>query len=167
MKKITKGAVVRWVAKAGASLGALLLASSAAADSPVTYPGYSCWFAEPGGSQSGFTDGEADFYGGYTICPLVRINSADTTDISTIIVRVQDNSTTQSVGCYAVSCDGTASACDETDPQYSGGGDDSFTGTTYMNMGSLTAYSNGFAYIQCDFPNDSSKSVLYSYRATD
>jgi hypothetical protein len=145
-------------------LATVFFASTAVADSIVTYSGYECLFATSTGNIGGFTEGAAFSGGNYTRCPLSRIASNSTTDIGTIIVRVKDSSTTQSIDCHATSCTGAGETCSSTSTQSTGA---SFTGTTFLDMGSLTAFSNGYAYIHCSFPSDGTQSVIYSYRATD
>jgi hypothetical protein len=146
------------------SLGTVLVASGAAADSVVTYAGEACLGGQYFGTTGGIAQGRA-FYSGYTRCPLTRINSDDTTDITANIIRVKDQDASTEITCYTVSCDGNGGTCDESVHRSTG---ISFTGTTYLNMGSVVAYSNGYAYIYCSFPTVSSyPSFVYSYRSTD
>jgi hypothetical protein len=160
---IRRQKLVGAVGKVAAGLATIFFASTAVADSVVTYSGYECMFATTTGNPSGPTEGAA--FGGstYTRCPLVRIASNSTTDISSIIIRVQDNSTTQSIECVGRSCTGAAEACSISSTAATG---TSFTGTTFLDLGSMVAHSNGYAYIHCKLPNDA-QSVVYSYRATD
>ncbi len=163
--KTARNGLVRTTLKACSGVGAVLLAAStAAADSTTTYAGSECQGGTINGNQGGPIEGWA-FSGGATQCPLTRIVSDDTTDISTILIRVEDNSGSDWITCRAVSCAGNGSACSESAEKASGT-TQSFTGKTYMNMGSLPAHDTGYAYIYCGFPS-SSWSYVYSYRATD
>jgi hypothetical protein len=96
--------------------------------------------------------------------PIASIEqSTDTAEIGAIIVRVQDNSTTAGISCFATSCAGLGDICSETPTKSTG---NSETGATFLNLGNLSAFNAGYAYIHCDFPS-TTQSKIYSYRATD
>lgn len=166
--KATQVVLGKIAVKAVGCLGVLLFASTAAADSVVTYAGYECMGALPaGGEGSQFGEGAAFPGKIYTYCPLVRINSDDTSDITGIYIRVEDRSPTQQISCFAESCDGEGTCSADSAVVSGGAGNPSFVGIDSMHLASLTAYSTGYAYIYCDLPTDESQSLVYSYRATD
>jgi hypothetical protein len=161
--KTMRSKLVGTVVRLGTCLGALLFASSAVADSTVTYSGYSCLYASALSDRAGLEEG-AVFDREYTRCPLTRIASDVAGSIAGLYVRVQDNSPTQTITCYAVSCDGTGDVCSTGSTDSSGG---TFTGKNSLHIGGVAAYSTGYAYIHCDLPVDGTQSVIYSYRGTD
>lgn len=148
--------------KIGACLVGLLFTLSAAADSTTTYTGYECWFAGSTGTMSGFEEG-ALISSTYTRCPLLRIDSSDTTNISYITIRVKDDSSTAGISCTAYSCAGMGDPCGASSTASTG---NSYKGSTYLSLGSMIAYSTGYAYIYCDIPSNGNN-LIYSYRATD
>lgn len=162
-----RGRLIR-VSEVGALLGTLVFASSAVADSMVTYSGIQCTssslstntgtYASP---LKGYDPGNA---GSVIRCPLTRIASDAAGDITGIYVRVHENSSSTSLKCRAISCDGTASSCDEGTEGESGV---AFTGTTFFSLGSVDSFSNGFAFIVCTAPSSMGVYTIYSYRASD
>lgn len=153
--------------RAGACLGTILLAGVAAADTTVTFAGYECMYAGIDGDQGGPFEGAAFFGNGTSLitrCPMDRINSPSTTNITNIIIRVGDRSSSYGITCNAVSCAGLGDACSVGGMRSTGA---SYQGDTYLNLGSVAAYNTGYAYIECSFPPDNSDNYIYSYRSTD
>lgn len=161
------GGLVRLV-KIGACLGTFLSASSAVADNIITYSGVQCnssstvinsgTYANP---EKGYDPGT---FGAVLRCPLTRVASDAAGSITSVIVRASENSTTSSIKCRAISCDGNAGTCDEGTEGETGA---AFTGSTHFNLGSVSGFTNGFAYIVCSTPSAPATYRIYSYRATD
>jgi hypothetical protein len=159
---MTKNRKIGAVVKVAAGLITVLFASTAVADSTVTYSGYECLGVVVSGNQGGVTEG-AQTSGTRTRCPLTRIVSNNTTDITSIIIRLKDTSPTTAISCHATSCSALGDSCSIGSNANTG---TTFTGATSLGLDDVAAFNNGYAYIHCDVPNDS-VSLVYSYRATD
>jgi hypothetical protein len=160
---------LRRFVRIGACLATLLVAGSAVADNIVTYSAIQC--VSSSFSNTGTYTSPLHYYdvpsggGGAVLrCPLTRIASDASGDITSILVRVYENSATSSIKCKAYSCTGGGDTCDVGTEGQSG---DNETGTISFNLGSVGSYTNGFAYLLCSTPSATATYRIYSYRATD
>lgn len=98
-------------------------------------------------------------------CPMDRPNSNQSGSLTNIYVRVNDGHSSEAVECFATSCDPLGTSCASTAIFASPG-----TGRTFMNMGSVTDFINGYAYLECRLPNredPNDASGVLSYRFND
>jgi hypothetical protein len=158
----TKNRKIGAVVKLAAGLVTVFFASTAVADSTVTYSGYECMGVSSTGNHGGILEGAV--IPGATLCPLTRIVSNDTTDITSIIIRLKDASTSEGITCRARSCSALGDTCSIGSFVDTGL---TFTGATSLGLGDVNAFNNGYAYIECSGPKDGTTNLLYSYRATD
>ena len=97
-------------------------------------------------------------------CPIDRPNATDDDDMTSIFVRVDDQSRTDNVDCFVRSCNALGTTCVNSASVSSSG-----TGRQSLSIGSTSVFSSGYSYVVCEVPaaTDTGRSGVLSYRITD